>query len=228
MTMLDCALMTERRLAHGLSQVALAQRLGITTTVIAGLERGTNAHNINLGLLSRIAEELGLHPAELLTRPPPSPPPASADEVKIEAALALIGKKVHPVDLARGLEWPLQRVNDALRRLRTARADSGQIVHYTGGRWGIAPQRSLLSKSEVERLERSVTTRDHLSVSHARVLLAALRGEIDGRWMADATADQKVGLSKLVRLGWVVASGSGAYVTAEAQQNLGCDTLQPA
>ncbi len=52
------------RLAHGLSQGALAETLGVHRTYMGGVERGER--NLTLKSLERIAATLGLDPRDLL------------------------------------------------------------------------------------------------------------------------------------------------------------------
>jgi transcriptional regulator with XRE-family HTH domain len=136
MTLLDTRVLIERRLANGLSQSGLAKALGLPSAqAVRALKRGTNHEQWTLHQLARLAETLGLAPAELFSRPPPPTEPTEA-ELKVEAALALAGKKLHRDDLARAFAWTLEGAGAACRRLRTRRASAGQRVHYSRGRWG--------------------------------------------------------------------------------------------
>lgn len=54
------------RLALGISQEAFADQLGVHRTYMGGLERGER--NLTLQSLERLAEQLGVQPAELLVR----------------------------------------------------------------------------------------------------------------------------------------------------------------
>lgn len=57
----------ELRAGLGLTQEALAERLGVSAKYLQGLERGTD--NLTLRTLVRVAEELGTKPIALLRRP---------------------------------------------------------------------------------------------------------------------------------------------------------------
>jgi transcriptional regulator with XRE-family HTH domain len=54
----------ERRLALGLSQMSLADRIGLHFTFVSSVERGER--NLSLESLLRLAEGLGVNPAELV------------------------------------------------------------------------------------------------------------------------------------------------------------------
>lgn len=55
------------REAHGLSQEAFADQVGVHRTYMGGLERGER--NLTLKSLERLAEQLDLSPLELLSEP---------------------------------------------------------------------------------------------------------------------------------------------------------------
>lgn len=55
------------RKARGLSQEAFAHELGVHRTYMGSLERGER--NLSLRSVERLAEQLDVHPIELLTRP---------------------------------------------------------------------------------------------------------------------------------------------------------------
>ena len=54
----------ERRLALGMSQMGLAERIGLHFTFVSEVERGTR--NLSLESLLRLAEGLNLDPGELV------------------------------------------------------------------------------------------------------------------------------------------------------------------
>jgi len=54
------------RKAQGLSQEAFAHELGVHRTYMGSLERGER--NLSLRSVERLAEQLGVHPIELLTQ----------------------------------------------------------------------------------------------------------------------------------------------------------------
>lgn len=57
------------RKARGWSQEAFAHELGVHRTYMGSLERGER--NLSLRSVERLAEQLDVHPIELLTRPQP-------------------------------------------------------------------------------------------------------------------------------------------------------------
>lgn len=58
------------RVSRGISQEALAHELEYDRTYLAGIERGER--NLSLDTLSKLAEQLGVNPLELLTAPTPT------------------------------------------------------------------------------------------------------------------------------------------------------------
>jgi hypothetical protein len=86
---------------------------------------------------------------------------------------------------------------------------------------GLAAARGLLSADQIERLERASTARDQLSVSQARVLLAVCRKQVDGKWLRDSSEDEKLGLARLQRLGWIEPERGGFRLAEDTAANLG-------
>ena len=159
-------------------------------------------------------------PHELLTRPADTADP-QPDDVKLEAALALIGKKIDPTDLARALGWQLDRVKKAAHALRKRRAATGQRLAYGGGRWGLQPALSTLTRSEITKLERACLERVGISIRDARVLSDVVKGKVDSTWLKNASEDQRIGLARLLRLGWIRTTEQGHTVTEEVAASLG-------
>ena len=58
----------QRRTAAGLSQEELAHRAEVDRTYISALERGI--YSATIDMVAKLAEELGVEPAELLMRSP--------------------------------------------------------------------------------------------------------------------------------------------------------------
>jgi hypothetical protein len=82
----------------------------------------------------------------------------TADEIKLEAAFALIGKKLGTSELAEGLGWPLSRTQTAIEALRKRLQGSGRRLQLSGGRYAIRPAAGLLTKQEIQRLERAASS----------------------------------------------------------------------
>lgn len=57
------------RKVRGISQMALAQELGLDQRYYSGIERGE--WNLTLETVGAIADKIGIHPLELLTGDPP-------------------------------------------------------------------------------------------------------------------------------------------------------------
>jgi transcriptional regulator with XRE-family HTH domain len=212
--MLNGSLITERRLALGLSVPDLARALAVSAPVITRLERGETAMDLNLRQVEHLADLLGVPVASLFRTETDQVAP-TPDDVKLEAAFALIEKKLSSAEIARGLAWPLDRTKAALESLRARVAPTGRRLQISGGRYALRPATGILSDEEVQRLERAVVSHATLSVATARALHDVLRARVDARWVARATENQRVALASLIRLGWVTQVDDRVVVTED-------------
>lgn len=62
----------EYRKGRGISQSALALELGLDTRYYSGIERGE--WNLTFETVGSIADQIGIHPLELLSAAPPTDP----------------------------------------------------------------------------------------------------------------------------------------------------------
>ena len=167
---LDTELIFERRVSLGLSAIDLASRLGVSTVTVRSLETGRNHDRLTLHFLARLAETLGLRPVDLLAHSRDEELEPAERDVKAEAALALIGRKISPTDLSLAFGWTLDETHGACRLTPKPADSTGIRVHYTGGRYGLAPARGVLSPAEIRALERACVRRRRLGVPEAGVL----------------------------------------------------------
>src|SRR4051812_39361087 len=121
MAILDSQLIAECRLAAALSQPTLARLLNVSTPVITRLEAGVNHDNFTLAQLRLLADALGLTPKALVAEPPPESA-AHPDDIRVEAALALVQRRISSATLAKALGWTPERVTEALAALSTRQA----------------------------------------------------------------------------------------------------------
>lgn len=215
MSLLDTDLITERQLALGMSPIALARALGVSTVAIRSLERGTNHANLTLHRVKLLADTLGIPIAELFTREHETADIApTSEDLKAEAALALIGKKIDPEDYATALGRTLADAHVAFKTLRQRRANTALHVQYRSGQWGFSPDPTLLTKSEAQALERACMKRTRITVNEAALLKEIIDAR-DGLAADDLTHAQRRILARFLRLGWV-EKPSGRYLVTEA------------
>lgn len=175
MPLLDTDLITERRTALGLTRPALARQIARSAPVIAALEQGTNHDRLTLRLLRDLASALALQPADLLVTPEHSGP-ITADDARVEAALATAEKGVSAANLAHALGWPLDRVHAALETLRDRLAPTGVQLHQHAGRWRVRPRAGLLTADERQGIERGHVASARLNIYDAAILSTVVAG----------------------------------------------------
>jgi transcriptional regulator with XRE-family HTH domain len=220
-SLLDTDVITERCRALGMSPIALARALGVSTVAIRSLEQGANHSNLTLHRVERLAHALGLPINALFPvddRPENST--ATALELKVEAALAIVGKKVDPDDLATALNCTLDDVHAACKALQRRRAGSALRPYYSGGQWGLAVNRTLLTKQQITDLERAFTTRNRITVNEA-VLLKRIIDSEAGFKADELTHAQRPLLARFLRLGWVERLNSQYVITDDVRAALG-------
>jgi len=205
---LDTRLIRERRLALGLSQGALAGRLGVSPPLVRKLEQGENHHHLTLALVGQVGEVLGV-PLHELVSAPDERAEANPDDLRVEAALAERRKKVRASELARALGWTLPRTHAALKRLRQRLEPTGQRLQQRLGGWRLTSRGGVLTQRELEVLERATTARLRLTRYDALVLRALVQGELDPRWEAHANEAQRVALGRLLKRGYAQKTSSG-------------------
>lgn len=137
---INWSLVEQRRIAAGLTQAQLADRVGAGAATGRGRLWTDNDHDgVSLGLLERLCRVLDLHPTELFCPPtrvaqrralPPVETPT--DVTVLEAALATLtaptggsGVRVAPAALADALGWSLDRLTIALTVLTERLSDTG-------------------------------------------------------------------------------------------------------
>jgi transcriptional regulator with XRE-family HTH domain len=143
---LDVELIRSLRLAAGLSRRALADRLGASQTVIRGLKEGADHGSHPLDFLVQLAAALGTTPRALLLHEAGGDE-ASADDIKLEAALMNVGKEVRREAIARAFGWKLDRVTAAADRLGRRLTATGLMLQvHPGGRYAIRPRADVLKR----------------------------------------------------------------------------------
>jgi transcriptional regulator with XRE-family HTH domain len=220
MMKLNGALVTERRLDLGYSESRLARLLAVGAPVIKRLEAGENHGDLTWQTICRLCEVLAIDPAGLAAGPVREPAAATPDDVAVEAALAQAGRRLTGQELARGLKWPLERVQSAIDRLRRRLEQTGVRLNYNGGRYSLWPAAGILTSDQVEGIERAYVENAHITTHEARVLRQVIDGRVDDVWLTRATAAQKPVLARLLRLGWIERRGTRFLPTEAARHSL--------
>lgn len=228
MSVLDSDLIIERRLAAGMSPIDLAKALHVSATAIRSLETGANHEKLTLHFLQRLANTLGIPIRDLFAadtnRDADQP---TSDELKAEAALGLIDKKIDPQDFATALEIPLARAHTAFKALALRRADSAIRIHYRGGKYGQTTVRTILTTEEIRRLEQACTKRVRIAIYDATLLKRTVDCGVAG-WDGDVTEAYRPVLARLLRLGWIEHRDGRFFPTADVALSLGIPGQQPA
>ena len=219
---LNGTLIRERRLSLGLSQPALARAIGVSSPVVDRIERGTNHDELNMRMVRQLAERLGLSMGGILA-PPPCGSSAGEVDVKLEAALSLVSRRISLSGVARALDLDLPTAQAAIEALRERLAPSGRRVIYSGGKVQINPSVDRLAPDEVQRVERESMNEVRISVSQARVLRDLVQGRVDRYWKSEASSTQRNSLVTLIRLGWVEDDGQLAQPGPEVRYSLNLD-----
>lgn len=198
---IDGAKIRRIRLACGLSERALANQLSTSTTVIRGIERGTNLSSMRLGSLWRLAEILELHPTELLyTATPDAPVARSPDARTIEAALMVLARRATIHEIAAALDWDVSRARDALNDLTDVLAGTGSAVHIDG--WAkvrLVPNTTLLNEQQVTNCRRREHNRAAYTATSARVLYLAAHDQLTARSLASLSPGELAAFQSLLR-----------------------------
>ncbi len=186
--MVNVELITRRRVALGLSRHDLARASGLSWQALLKLEEsGWTDGTHTLNTLRAIAQALGLDPADLLKRKRHQAT-QEPDAKTVGAALAFNPDGLQDDVLARALDWPADRVQDAIAALAQQLPAVGQTVRHVHGHTQLVPANLTLDTRRLDALARATRPLGH---DHARVLLKTLRGtRRENRWENFTTADR--------------------------------------
>jgi transcriptional regulator with XRE-family HTH domain len=203
-------LITERRVAAGLTIRLLAERLGVDARSLEDLERAWG-DRVSVHLLERVCTALDLDPAEVLA-PPSAAPPAATDDRKVEAALAEHGGVLTRDDLAAALGWPLARLERALLALAHQLRPTGLRLHrVTWNSYALSPNLGVLSGEERRQLHRLHAGRTGLAESVAFILLGVVTGYRSQDWLFRLPPEDRNGIELLVRQGLIQRDSRDVY-----------------
>ena len=164
------------RAERGLSHRQLSRMTDIRLVTLLGMEKGGPCDRVTLGMLSKLADALGIEPAALLGTTRDEVPP-EPDDVQVEAALAQTGKLVNSDDLAWALGWDIERTRRALLALEQRLRTTGQRLRKGSYGWfGLSAARGVLSTDAAAAVERATFSESGIQRGHAQVLLQIAAG----------------------------------------------------
>lgn len=210
------------RLGRGLSPRDVAERSGLSHNAIANLENegSTALRALTFDQLSTIAAIYGIALTDLLDAlrselDGGQARPEAEDAAKVQAALADAGEAIDRDGLAIGLQWTLDRTQDALDTLIKALRGSGQsIVRTKEGRHRLIARPDVLTNDERERLRAASGRTDrNLTVPEATVLRVLLdQPNESGTRAMFSDPDQQEAISALLRAGTLMESQDGFHI----------------
>ena len=177
-----------------------------------------------LSLIARLAELLGVTPSELFIRPADEAPAPADDDRAVEAALASLQGVVAVSDLARALDWTLDRTRAALDVLAVRLEQTGCRLHRNAWQQcSIRPATDHLSHQQLHAIQRIGPRQRGLTHTTARVLMASSRGEIDDHWFKTASNADRVALQTLLKQGAVLTKPGDTRIVPAPDVAYGLD-----
>ncbi|SOC50408.1 hypothetical protein SAMN05660748_3156 [Blastococcus aggregatus] len=181
-------LITDRMNILGLSERAIVQKTKIPYFQFRQARKtGQFDGHVTLSQIHRLAFELGLTVAELLSPPSPAEPDQdgaseqeertspTADAQVLIPVLVSVPRLASIIHAARTLGWTRERIEDALASIPPVLEGTGLRLHKINGRATITPIDS--AKSLLQVIGRLQTTTSGLNASQARTLLRITNGE---------------------------------------------------
>lgn len=190
-------LIRTRRSELGLSHRALARRLGVNALLISRLEDGANHDELNLRLLSRLAELLAVDLADLLATSR-RPSDAAVDVRNVGALLASVNEPVAETTLADVLDTTLPETSELLRRLDDLLRPAGLRLHIGPDGAQVVADARRRDSNHLLRLLRGQHARHGITALDALLLARASTGALDAQRAGNA---EQVALARLRNAG---------------------------
>jgi transcriptional regulator with XRE-family HTH domain len=214
-SLLDADLVRARRLELGLSERKLAALLGVSQTIVRGIEAGTNHKDLTLGDVQRLAGALSVEVHQLLT-------PADADAAApagpvthtthLDHAVTQLGALLYDIDrllpveaLAATLGLTLDQTHEALDELDRRLRPAGLLVHRLNNTVKLWRTLDAVTRSTLQYTWRGHLARRGLDVGQAQ-LLHQVR---TGRRVKTMRNDQQVTAAELTNAGIFTRTRSG-------------------
>lgn len=189
-----------RRQDLSLSQRQLAEAVGVSTTVIASLEAGTNHESLSVGLVAKLAKALAVEVHDLFARAVPRKTMDTHPHTPSVGALLAETPSLIAVDaIAEALGITLPETNGALADLERRLPAVGMMLHRLNGDVAIRPQ-ATIDPDVRKHLIRKHHARRGLTLTEARVLYRVAQGGVDEGKLSNPDG---VALNRLRRAGLV-------------------------
>lgn len=156
--MVNGHLISEQRIALKLTRHDLAKTSGLSWQALELLEGTHSNDRLPLSSLSRLAGALGLKPSDLLDRDHHHRGQPQ-DAAIIGRALAAHPEGLHDDVLARALEWPTQRIRDAIATLADQLPAIGQTLRRVDAKAGSPPRPARWTQKRTEAIARAPNRR---------------------------------------------------------------------
>lgn len=187
-------LIRARRRELGISERELANRLGVSITVIAGLERGTNHDDQPFSLIRKLAVALSADLSELTADVAAT---HLSDAEQVGAMLHSEGRLTPVTALAEASGWDLNRTHAAVDALEQQLPLVGLRLHRLRGDVSIVP--AMAAPPATRTLARRMISRRGLDLTQAKLLHRIASGD---PVKVTGNAD-RVALSQLLNAGLV-------------------------
>ena len=178
-TILDGELVRRRRAELGLSARAMGAALGTSGSVIVRIECGDNHPDLTLGLVSQLAELLGVNVSDLFaTSDTRDRADSVGDDARALGSLLFANAINTPgAALRDALGWTQARTKAALAELATRLQDAGLQLSSVAYCYRIVRDVTAANDEELAALVRAHLTRDGLNLTEASMLARIARGD---------------------------------------------------
>lgn len=223
--LINHTLVRRRRLELGLSERKLTALLGVgvSQTVLRGIEAGTNHADLTLGDIARLAHHLDLPMHQLLT--PPSAPDVAATDAETAAGpvtptahldtsvrqvagvLTELNRGIPAQTLAELVELTLTELDEVLIELDTRLRRAGLRLRRLRGDVYLGADDDSIDQDTVRETWRRHLARRSLNLGQAHLLHRAARGEV----VKNLGNDERVRGASLVNAGILERTTSGGF-----------------
>ncbi len=178
-TILNGELVRRRRAELGLSVRAMGAALGTSGSVIVRVESGDNHPDLTLGLVTQLAELLGVNVADIfVSSHTQDRTHTTTDDVRALGSLLFAAETNTPVAAFRdALGWTQVRTKAALTELATRLQDVGLMLSSVAYRYRIVRDVTAANDEKLASLVRAHVTRDGLNLTEASMLARIARGD---------------------------------------------------
>ena len=211
-TILDGAFVRRRRAELGLSTRAVGAALGTSGSVVVRIESGDNHPDLTLGVITQLADLLGVNVADLFASSHTQDrADTSTDDVRALGSLLFAAESNTPAAALRdALGWTQVRTKATLTELATRLQDVGLLLSSVAYRHRIVRDATAANDEELASLVRAHVTRDGLNLTEASMLARIARGDAP----RDPSNPETVAIRTLVNAG-LVTLGQRPTSTAE-------------